>query len=78
LAATGVAILSAPISSHDLVITIVGYLANARTVVTTVSQALVSDNETETEKMTSNDIQVRLCVVGVKLLPTTLNISLHD
>jgi hypothetical protein len=50
LAATGGAILAAPISLPALMITIASYLAVAGTVVTTVSQAVVSDNETETEK----------------------------
>ncbi|HEY9222060.1 MAG TPA: hypothetical protein VIO43_10875 [Lutibacter sp.] len=50
LAATGGAILAAPISLPALVITIASYLAVAGTVVTTVSQAVVSDNENETEK----------------------------
>ena len=49
LAATGGAILAAPISLPALVITIASYLAVAGTVVTTVSQAVVSDNENETE-----------------------------
>ena len=50
LAATGGAILAAPISLPAMVITIASYLAVAGTVVTTVSQAVVSDNENETEK----------------------------
>jgi hypothetical protein len=50
LAATGGAILAAPISLPALVITIASYLAVAGTVVTTVSQAVVSDNENEKEK----------------------------
>ncbi len=50
LAATGGAILAAPISLPALVITIASYLAVAGTVVTTVSQAVVSDDENETEK----------------------------
>lgn len=50
LAATSGAILAAPISLPALVITIASYLAVAGTVVTTVSQAVVSDNENETEK----------------------------
>ncbi len=50
LAATGGAILAAPISLPALVITIASYLAVAGTVVTTVSQSVVSDNENETEK----------------------------
>ncbi|MDO9274412.1 MAG: hypothetical protein Q8K04_06285 [Lutibacter sp.] len=50
LAATGGAILAAPISLPALVITIASYLAVAGTVVTTISQAVVSDNENETEK----------------------------
>ena len=49
LAATGGAILAAPISLPALVITIASYLAVAGTVVTTVSQAVVSDNENENE-----------------------------
>ena len=50
LAATGGALLAAPISLPALVITIASYLAVAGTVVTTVSQAVVSDNENETGK----------------------------
>ena len=50
LATTGGAILAAPISLPALVITIASYLAVAGTVVTTVSQAVVSDNENKTEK----------------------------
>ena len=50
LAAAGGAILAAPISLPALVITIASYLAVAGTVVTTVSQAVVSDNKNETEK----------------------------
>lgn len=50
LAATGGAILAAPISLPALVITIASYLAVAGTVATAISQAVVSDNETETEK----------------------------
>ena len=50
LAATGGAILAAPIALPALVITIASYLAVAGTVVTTVSQAVVSDNENEAEK----------------------------
>ena len=50
LAATGGAILAAPISLPALVITIASYLAVAGTVVTTVSQAVVSDDENESEK----------------------------
>lgn len=50
LAATGGAIIAAPIALPALVITIASYLAVAGTVVTTVSQAVVSDNENESEK----------------------------
>ncbi len=50
LATTGGAILAAPISLPALMITIASYLAVAGTVVTTVSQAVVSDDENETEK----------------------------
>jgi hypothetical protein len=50
LAATGGAILAAPISLPALVITIASYLAVVGTVATAVSQAVVSDNENETEK----------------------------
>ncbi len=50
LAATGGAILAAPISLPALVITIATYLTVVGTVATAVSQAVVSDDEKETEK----------------------------
>ncbi len=50
LATTGGAILAAPISLPALMITIASYLAVAGTVVTTVSQAVVSDDENDSEK----------------------------
>ena len=50
MAATGGAILTAPIALPALVITIATYLTVVGTVVTTVSQAVVSDDEIEPEK----------------------------
>jgi hypothetical protein len=50
LAATGGAIIAAPIALPALVITIATYLTVVGTVATAVSQAVVSDNENETEK----------------------------
>ena len=47
LASVGAVILTAPISLPAIVITIGGYLAVAGAVVTTVSQAVVSDPENE-------------------------------
>ena len=49
LAATGGAILAAPISLPALLITIATYLTVAGTVATAVSQAVVSDNENDIE-----------------------------
>lgn len=49
LAATGGAILAAPISLPAIVLTIAGYLTVAGTVATTVSQAVVSDLDAESE-----------------------------
>ena len=45
LAAIGSAIFAAPITLPPIVLTIAGYLTVAGTVVTTVSQAVVSDTE---------------------------------
>tara|TARA_R110001583_G_scaffold120243_1_gene271497 strand:+ start:275 stop:508 length:234 start_codon:yes stop_codon:yes gene_type:complete len=53
LAATGGAILAAPISLPTLLVTVATYLTVAGTVATAVSQAVVSDNEKEPE----NDAQ---------------------
>ena len=50
LAATGGAIIAAPIALPALIITIATYLTVVGTVATAVSQAVVSDNENETEK----------------------------
>ncbi|PHS51892.1 MAG: hypothetical protein COB01_08805 [Lutibacter sp.] len=50
LAATGGAILAAPISLPALLVTVATYLTVAGTVATAVSQAVVSDNEKEPEK----------------------------
>jgi len=50
LAATGGAIITTPIALPALVITIATYLTVVGTVATAVSQAVVSDNENETEK----------------------------
>ncbi|MHB1106152.1 MAG: hypothetical protein ACYCZ2_07305 [Lutibacter sp.] len=50
LAATGGAIIAAPIALPALVITIATYLTVVGTVATAVSQAVVSDDENETEK----------------------------
>ncbi|MGB5262088.1 MAG: hypothetical protein WBN28_00715 [Lutimonas sp.] len=47
LAATGGAILAAPISLPAIVLTIAGYLTVAGTVATTVSQAVVADVDDE-------------------------------
>ena len=47
LAATGGAILAAPISLPALVLTIAGYLTVTGTVATTVSQAVVADIDDE-------------------------------
>ncbi len=50
LAATGGAIIAAPIALPALVITIATYLTVVGTVATAVSQAVVSDDENELEK----------------------------
>ena len=50
MAATGGAIIAAPIALPALLITIATYLTVAGTVATAISQAVVSDNENETEK----------------------------
>ncbi|HEY9168350.1 MAG TPA: hypothetical protein VIN72_02575 [Lutibacter sp.] len=50
MAATGGAIIAAPIVLPALIITIATYLTVVGTVVTTVSQAVVSDDEIEIEK----------------------------
>jgi len=50
LAATGGAIITAPIALPALVITIATYLTVVGTVATAVSQAVVSDDENEPEK----------------------------
>ena len=50
LAATGGAIIAAPIALPALVITLATYLTVVGTVATAISQAVVSDNENETEK----------------------------
>jgi len=50
LAATGGAILAAPISLPALLVTVATYLTVAGTVATAVSQAVVADNEKEPEK----------------------------
>ena len=47
LAATGGAIIAAPISLPTILVTLATYLTVAGTVATAVSQAVVSDNETE-------------------------------
>jgi len=47
LVSVGSALLAAPISLPVIVITIAGYLIVAGTVATTVSQAVVTDNENE-------------------------------
>ena len=47
LASVGSAIIAAPISLPAIVITIAGYLIVAGTVATTVSQAVVTDNDNE-------------------------------
>lgn len=48
LATAGGAIIAAPIALPTLVVTIATYLTVAGTVATAVSQAVVSDNENET------------------------------
>jgi len=50
LAATGGAIIAVPIALPALVITIATYLTIVGTVATAVSQAVVSDDENDTEK----------------------------
>jgi len=50
MAATGGAIIAAPIALPALVITIATYLTVVGTVATAISQAVVSDDENETEK----------------------------
>tara|TARA_B110000046_G_C13011303_1_gene406772 strand:- start:326 stop:565 length:240 start_codon:yes stop_codon:yes gene_type:complete len=47
LAATGGAILAAPITLPSALVTIATYLAVAGTVATTISQAVVSDNDSD-------------------------------
>jgi hypothetical protein len=47
LAATGGAILAAPITLPSIVLSIATYLAVAGTVATTISQAVVSDNDSD-------------------------------
>ena len=50
LAATGGAIIAAPIALPALVITIATYLTVVGTVASAVSQAVVSDDENDSEK----------------------------
>jgi hypothetical protein len=50
MAATGGAIIAAPIALPALVITIATYLTVVGTVATAVSQAVVSDDENDSEK----------------------------
>ncbi len=50
LAATGGAIIAAPISLPSILVTIATYLTVAGTVATAVSQAVVADNEKEPKK----------------------------
>jgi hypothetical protein len=50
LAATGGAILAAPIALPSIVLSIATYLAVAGTVATTISQAVVSDTKEENAK----------------------------
>jgi hypothetical protein len=50
LAATGGAILAAPITLPSIVLSIATYLAVAGTVATTISQAVVSDTKEENAK----------------------------
>jgi hypothetical protein len=47
LAAVGGAIIAAPVSLPVIVVTVAGYLTVAGTVATAVSQAVVSDNDTD-------------------------------
>lgn len=50
LAATGGAILAAPITLPSIIVSIATYLTVAGTVASTVSQAVVSDNKEENAK----------------------------
>ena len=49
LAATGGALLAAPIALPSAIVSIATYMTVAGTVATTVSQAVVSDNQNENE-----------------------------
>lgn len=49
IASTGAIILTAPVAFSALIITIAGYLTVAGTVITTISEAVVSDNVKESE-----------------------------
>lgn len=55
LATAGGVIIAAPISLPAAVITMATYLTVAGTVATAVSQAVVSDNEKDTENETNGD-----------------------
>lgn len=50
LAATGGAILAAPVSLPTIIVTIATYVAVAGTVASTVSQVVVSDKKEENDK----------------------------
>ena len=56
LAATGGAIIAAPISLPAIVITVATYLTVAGTVATAVSQAVVSDNDTSASSVQASDL----------------------
>ena len=55
LAATGGAIIAAPIALPATIVTIATYLTVAGTVATAVSQAVVSDNDTSTSSVQASD-----------------------
>jgi hypothetical protein len=55
LATAGGIIIAAPITLPAIVISIATYLTVAGTVATAVSQAVVSDNENDTETETNDD-----------------------
>lgn len=49
IASTGAIILTSPVAFSAIIITIAGYLTVAGAVITTISQAVVSDNENVSE-----------------------------
>jgi len=56
LAATGAAIIAAPISLPAILVTIATYLTVAGTVATAVSQAVVSDQDTSGSSVQATDM----------------------